>query len=164
MTPPVLSGFDLETINRLGRELVAVGRLWRRLLSQQVSVLGLPDAQWSLLDNLDCYGDGISQKALAERLGLEPTAVVRVLRDMEANRLVVRDRQPKDTRNRLVRLTDEGRSLASKIAEIARDCDREILRDFDAAALVSFAARLAAIRERIEAMHRMKAKHSPQEA
>jgi Transcriptional regulators len=155
---------DLETINRLGRELVAVGRLWRRLLSQQVSVLGLPDAQWSLLDNLNRSGDGISQKALAERLGLEPTAVVRVLKDMETSKLVVRDRHPKDTRNRLVRLTGEGRSLASKIAEIASECDREILRGFDEGALETFAGQLTAFRARIEALHRMKAKHSPQEA
>lgn len=154
---------DVELIDGLGREVVAIGRLWRRLLSHQMSRLGLHDAQWPVLDNLDRSGDGISQKALAERLGLEPTAVVRVLKDMEKNNLVTRERPPQDTRNRIVRLTDEGRRLAFTIAQVAHACDREVLQDFDEDALRNCATQLTALRERIEALHRLKARHSLQE-
>lgn len=112
-----------DVMSVVARELVAIGRLWRRVLSQQLSALGIPDAQWSILDNLNRSGDNISQISLAHRLGLQRSALVRVLKDMDARGWIERD----PGRSRNVTLTEAGRAMAEKVKDIARAFDEKVL-------------------------------------
>ena len=114
-----------DVMSVVAREIVAIGRLWRRVLSQQLSHLDIPDAQWSVLDNLNRSGDNISQIALSHRLGLQRSALVRVLKGMEQRGWIERD----PGRSRHVTLTEPGRAVAGEIGRIARAFDEQMLAD-----------------------------------
>lgn len=120
-----------DIMSIVGRELVAIGRLWRRVLSQQLHGFDIPDAQWSILDNLNRSGDNISQIALAHRLGLQRSALVRVLKDMEARGWIARD----PGRSRNVTLTEAGHVMAQSVEKIARRFDEAVLEEVSEAEL-----------------------------
>ncbi len=78
---------------------------------QQVSL-----SQVFALHELD--GDvPLSQRDLAERLGLEKSSVSRMVADLERRELLVRERDPGDRRNYRLRLTGAGRALHARMAD-----------------------------------------------
>jgi DNA-binding MarR family transcriptional regulator len=83
------------------------------LLPRQIDLLGLVEGS-----------DGVSQRALAERMGVPPSRMVALVDELEAAGLVERRRSAVDRRSNAVVLTDAGRaSLARSVAgfERARD-------------------------------------------
>jgi len=60
--------------------------------------------------------DGLRGIELAERLGVEPPTVTRMLQRMEGCGLVVRQRDPEDARSFRVYLTERSRSLEQPVA------------------------------------------------
>ena len=60
--------------------------------------------------------DGLRGGELAERLGVEPPTVTKMLRRLERCGLVIRRRDPEDARSFRAYLTDEGRSLEEPVA------------------------------------------------
>ena len=56
--------------------MVTLTRQWRRLVEEQLTASGLTDATWTPLLHLRAWGDGVTQKELAERVGLRPEAVI----------------------------------------------------------------------------------------
>ena len=59
--------------------------------------------------------DGVSQKLLTEQSGIRPASLSELIIKLERNRLVERQRNEEDKRNRNVYLTEEGRALAETI-------------------------------------------------
>jgi DNA-binding MarR family transcriptional regulator len=59
---------------------------------------------------------GLSQRELAERLGLEKSTVSRLVTDLEADGLVTRDRDPANRRLYRLEITEAGRRLHREIA------------------------------------------------
>lgn len=141
-----------DALSLLGRDLVAVGRLWRRVISQRLAAIGVPDAQWLVLDNLNRSGDRISQKTVAKRLGLEQSALVRVLKELEASGYIERIPAPEDTRSRICSLTDEGRKIANDISAMARRFDETILAGFTTTEMKILLRQLRIMRQRISDM------------
>lgn len=62
------------------------------------------------------HGAGMSQRELAERLGLEKSTVSRLVADLEADGLIERERDPANRRLYRLEITDAGRRLHSDIA------------------------------------------------
>ena len=60
--------------------------------------------------------DGLRGGELAERLGVEPPTITKMLRRLERCDLVERRRDPNDARSFRVYLTDEGRSLEGPVS------------------------------------------------
>jgi DNA-binding MarR family transcriptional regulator len=58
----------------------------------------------------------LSQRDLAERLGLEKSSVSRLAAEMERNALLVRERDPDNHRQYRLRLTDHGRATHARMA------------------------------------------------
>ncbi|WP_157930464.1 MarR family winged helix-turn-helix transcriptional regulator [Glycomyces xiaoerkulensis] len=56
-------------------------------------------------------GTGLSQRELAELLGLEKSTVSRLVADLESDGLLVRERDPANRRLYRLQITDEGRRL-----------------------------------------------------
>jgi DNA-binding MarR family transcriptional regulator len=63
----------------------------------------------------------LSQRDLAERLGLEKSTVSRLAAEMERKGLLVRQRDPDNRRLYRLRLTDEGRALHRRMAGAFRE-------------------------------------------
>ena len=65
-----MSFADAPPRARLGFLMVTLVRQWRRLVEEQLAASGLTDATWTPLIHLRAWGDGVTQKELAERVGL----------------------------------------------------------------------------------------------
>ncbi|MEU6644890.1 MarR family transcriptional regulator [Saccharomonospora sp. NPDC046836] len=70
---------------------------------------------------------GLSQRELGEVLGVDPSAVVALVDDLERSGLVRRDPHPDDRRTRLVVVTDRGTSTLAEVGELARRAEDELL-------------------------------------
>lgn len=134
---------------KLGMELVATGKVIRRNLSRKASELGLQDGEWGVLIHLRRSGEGISQKALAWRLGNEPHALVRVLANMEKAGLLLRVVDPEDARGRQVSLTERGWKLADELVDIVDRFERDLIADLDDAEVLSFIGVLRTMRNKL---------------
>ncbi|MDR7085160.1 DNA-binding MarR family transcriptional regulator [Arthrobacter ginsengisoli] len=70
---------------------------------------------------------GLSQRALADRLGAVPSRVVSLIDSLQARGLVERERSSTDRRIYELRLTLEGAQLLRQLREIAEAHDAELL-------------------------------------
>lgn len=138
-----------ELISDFGRQMFAVARAWRRCLGYQVSSVGLSDAQWSVVDNLNRSGEGVVQGLLADRMGLERSALVRVIRELEADGIVCRRDDPAHAKHKLVHLTELGRRKAAEVLAIISPLEERILQNRTSADLALMLDLLADFRQQI---------------
>jgi MarR family transcriptional regulator, transcriptional regulator for hemolysin len=94
-------------------------------------------------------GDGVSQQALAERLGVNPAALVRTLDQAEQAQLLERRVVPANRRQRGLYLLPEGQQLAKRMESALRTLRAELLGDLPAADLEAAVRVLNTFEERI---------------
>lgn len=70
---------------------------------------------------------GMSQRALADRLGAVPSRVVALVDSLEQRALVRRTRSASDRRNYELTLTDAGTEAMSRLREVAQQQERNVL-------------------------------------
>lgn len=90
---------------------------------------------------------GLSQRALADRLGAVPSRVVPLIDSLQARGLVERVRSSTDRRNYELRLTAAGATMLRTLREVAEKHEAELLAPLtgdESARLGSLLARLAA--------------------
>ena len=92
----------------LGRTL----RTLRPLMEQRVKSSGISDGMWFFLRAL-WDKDGVSQREIAESVGLTQPTAWAALRKLEAQKMVVLERDLDDKRRSVVHLTKKGRDLES---------------------------------------------------
>lgn len=117
----------------LGIRLVGLARRWRHYLDAQLSISGLSDATWAPLMHLHRAGDGVLQKDLAARLGLDVSSLVRLLDILEAQHLVERRPDPLDRRAKQLFLTSAGHEQVALINRMIAPLEDDLLQDLDQA-------------------------------
>ncbi|OAF18814.1 MarR family winged helix-turn-helix transcriptional regulator [Bradyrhizobium neotropicale] len=115
-TEPVSSLADFD--NSIGYLIVDTARFVRRSLHIRIGQHGLRGAYWQFLHSL-WQGDGITQRELSERLGLMEPSVLEMLRLMEREGLVRRERDEVDRRKIRVYLTDSAKRLKTRLMKVA---------------------------------------------
>jgi MarR family transcriptional regulator, organic hydroperoxide resistance regulator len=98
-----------------GYTLAKVCKAHRGSVAEHLAELGLHAGQEMVLIEL-FEQDGLRGGELAERLGVEPPTVTKMLRRLEKCGLVERRQDPRDARSFRVYLTVEGRSLEVALA------------------------------------------------
>ncbi|MCF2533395.1 MarR family winged helix-turn-helix transcriptional regulator [Yinghuangia soli] len=89
---------------------------WRVAVDRALAPLGLTHAQYSLLGSLSGMareGRAPNQRELADHSGLEALYVSKLARTLEADGLIERTRDPKDTRAVRLALSDRGREVTA---------------------------------------------------
>lgn len=108
-------------------QLTLTSRMQERRLDEGLKALGLTRISWCAL--LAVENEALSQPSeIAEFIGIDRTAMSRILRQMEATGLVARRpaRGP-DRRRTEVALTDAGRDLLWRATPVAEDNARHFL-------------------------------------
>jgi len=121
-----------------------MARLFAIGLHRRIHPLGLAPAQFMTLLEL-WEEDGLTQKALLERLDVEQATMANTLRRMERDGLVVRRPHPEDGRSHQVWLTPRARSLedaATAAAQAQNDLALADLTEGDRALFVAFMRRV----------------------
>lgn len=116
-----------------------------RRLNRALARHGLRSRQYTVL-TAAAEPPGRSQRDLGELLGIDPSAVVAIVDDLERDGLVRREPHPLDRRTRLIVATDAGRDRLRDVADSAGEVESALLADLDAderSALVGLLQRLA---------------------
>ena len=122
------------TSHRLGYLLKHVYLRFGRLTSAQLEPLGISPVEWAALSCLDDQR-GLSQREVAELLGIDRTRMVALVDELEGKGWVERRPQPDDRRKNNVTLTGAGRKVMRRAGRVIDDCERQflaVLKDPDA--------------------------------
>lgn len=104
-----------------------------RATNAALAEAGLRVRQYSVLVLACDTADGVSQRDLAEALGLDPSQVVVLVDELADSGLVERRPSPTDRRAKLVAATDQGRRLRRRADELAAAGVQGRLRDLSSA-------------------------------
>jgi MarR family transcriptional regulator for hemolysin len=130
-------------------ELARVSRRWRVRLDERLRGLGLTGARWLALLQVSRHA-AMTQRELAELLGIEGPTLVRILDGLEAQSLVERCPVDGDRRAKALRATEKAKPLLSEITRIADGLRRELLADIDDDELRTAVKVLKSIGEKLE--------------
>lgn len=99
-----------------------IGRLGQAMLddfTRGLAPYGVTGAQWTVL-NVLYYGQARSPADLASYIGIDRSAITRLVDRLEAKKLVVRQQDPTDRRGLTLALTPKGRELVPALQEAAQ--------------------------------------------
>jgi DNA-binding MarR family transcriptional regulator len=94
---------------------------------------GCPGFQYGVLALL-LEGPALTQGRIADALGIDPSQLVGELDKLEANRFIVRQRDPADRRRHTVAITPKGEKELVKLRAAVRRIEDEYLAPLDARA------------------------------
>ncbi len=107
--------------------LQKVAKRGLELLEAELDDLDLTTRQFLLLA-LVATGDDLSQQDVAARLGLDPTAVVKLVDQLEARGLVERARSTTDRRQHRLALTTTGNDVRREAVVRQQRAEKELTR------------------------------------
>jgi DNA-binding MarR family transcriptional regulator len=125
------------------------GRTYRAFASAFEAYVGQPMARWRILLALSEPEEGWSQKRLVERLKIDPGALTRQLKALEALGWVARSADARDNRITNVELTREGQAVVAQSMPRRNAFLRETMGALPGDALRALAAGLGTFEARI---------------
>ena len=131
-----------------GYLLAKVCRVHRTHIGGLLAGVGLHVGQEMVLLEL-WKEDGLKGTELAERLGVEPPTVTRMLRRMENCGLVERRPAPADARSFRVHLTGKGRTLEEPVARIWEEAEEKTLQGLSSEETLVLRQLLARLRKNL---------------
>jgi len=135
---------------RFSAALHTSARLWRLALDKRLKHLGIGQSGWMTIAMIAKSGEPMSQRALADLVGVEGPSMVSMLDRLERDGFVVRAPSAQDRRVKLVQLTDAGRTVYAEVMKEATAFRADLLADVDPAALAAATTLLETLRKRIE--------------
>ncbi|MDX3843491.1 MarR family winged helix-turn-helix transcriptional regulator [Streptomyces europaeiscabiei] len=103
----------------------------RSRLDKLVKPAGITALQYTSLTVLERH-DGLSAAQLARDSFVTAQSIADLVRSLENRGLVRRERNPRNRRELLILLTDEGRELLAHYAEPMRDLEERMISDLTA--------------------------------
>ena len=112
-----------------GMLLVKLGRALQHRFNDALKPSELMPRHLQVLDEL--RQGPMSQQALADRVGVDPTKLVGLLNDLEGRHLVLRRRDPVDRRRHIVENSQEGEARVDAALAAAAAVEDELLAALD---------------------------------
>ena len=105
--------------------LAQIGAHAARRFGERAAALGLTAPDAGVLRKI-ASDPRISQKALAEHLGLMPSRMVALIDELETKGIVARRRSSEDRRNYELELTERGRSVLGELSRVAAEHEESL--------------------------------------
>src|SRR4051812_45287377 len=112
--------------HRLGYLLKHASLRYDRLATAELEPLGIRPREWAALLCLD-EQNGLSQREVAELLGIDRTRMVALVDELQQKGWVERRTHADDRRKNIVTLTGTGRELKDRGASVMDECERRFL-------------------------------------
>lgn len=126
MAPQGADDMDFNLYARPGFLIRRLHQIHLHLFNEETREYNISPVQYSLLTVLDEHGE-VDQNTLALKLGLERTSVAEVIPRLVARGLLSRRQNETDKRFKLVKLTEQGKSLLDEMRDaVERAHDRTI--------------------------------------
>ncbi|MFC6879198.1 MULTISPECIES: MarR family winged helix-turn-helix transcriptional regulator [Actinomadura] len=116
----------------LGMLLASAHHRSREAVNEGLRPLGIEVRSLTVLLALDLYGPS-SQRALIDHVGIDKSAMVRLVDELERGGLARRERAPRDRRAYSVVLTPEGRRTLAAARRVADDTGERLFGRLSAA-------------------------------
>jgi MarR family transcriptional regulator for hemolysin len=137
-------------IHELGLVLFGTARAWRTKLDQRLRPLGLSQGKWRTLIHLSQGGNKLTQKQIAELMGIEGATLAGLLDRLENDGWVERRDSAQDRRCKTVHLQRRSKSVLAKIFNAAHDLRSELIEHISQRDLQTCIRVLSKIREKAE--------------
>ena len=137
-------------INEFGLLLFGTARAWRTRLDQRLRRLGLTQGKWRTLIHLSQGGDDLTQKEIAERMGIEEPTLAGLLDRLQEDGWIERRESPNDRRCKIVHLQRRSQDVLDQIFNTAHGLRHELIEDIPSNDLEACIRVLKHIRERAE--------------
>jgi len=138
-------------IEILGFLLHETARAWRTKLDQRLRPLGLSMGKWTTLAHLARGGDKLTQREIAERVGVEGPTLAGILDRLEQDGWVKRKCSTADRRCKTVHLQKRAAGVLDSIFQTAQQLRHELIEDIPRRDLETCIRVLSRIRERAAA-------------
>ncbi len=103
---------------RFTRRVIFLSRRWRNSINEELRKTGQSHARWTALMWIHLLGGKANHGELADRIGVEPPTLIRLLNRLESEGLVERFALGAAGRAKSVRLTPEGRRVLAELNNI----------------------------------------------
>ncbi len=130
----------------LTRDLLLVGRLWRKMARQAAAKHGVSEAASAPLVWIERLGENVRQNTLADAIGIEGASLVRLIDELQASGLVTREPDPSDRRANVVSLTPRGREVVTEVNDDIQGLREQVFAGLSAADLEGTGRVFAAIK------------------
>ena len=137
-------------INELGLVLFGTARAWRTRLDRRLRPLGLSQGKWRTLIHLSQGGNKLTQKEIAERMGIEGATLAGLLDRLENDGWVERRGSEQDRRCKTVHLQRRSKAVLDKIFNTAHDLRAELIENIPQPDLETCIRVLSKIRDKAE--------------
>ncbi|AUY24861.1 MAG: MarR family transcriptional regulator [Mixta calida] len=121
----------MDSQQRFSRLLHLAAHAWRLAIDRRLKESGLSMNSWLAVATLASESEPMTQKALAQVLGLEEASVVPLVDRLVAQQLVERSQPEEDRRKRLLLVTEQGNALFNKVKVETDRLRGELLADID---------------------------------
>ncbi len=139
-----------SNINEFGLLLFSTARAWRTRLDERLRPLGLSQGKWRTLIHLSQGGNKITQKEIAERMGIEEPTLAGLLDRLQDDGWIKRQESPDDRRCKIVHLQRRSKTMLDKIFNTAHGLRHELIEDVPERDLAACIRVLTRIRERAQ--------------
>jgi DNA-binding MarR family transcriptional regulator len=117
---------DLEVTEFAGQLLFRLWRAAHTRTAERLGEIGLTTTLFALLNVLGAR-QGAIQQALSSDMGIDPSAMVKLINELESAGLAERRRRPGDRRAWEVTLTPQGRRALARARRLATEVEDEVL-------------------------------------
>ena len=118
-----------EKISSAVNVMIQTDRMHKHLLDSNVSKIGLHRTAHRVLMHIARHGRMLSQKSLAEHIGITPAAMTGVLKRLENDGYIKRF-QGDDNRYNEVKLTDKGKNVIEESFRLFTRLDASLFEGF----------------------------------
>jgi len=137
-------------IDELGLVLFGTARAWRTKLDQRLRPLGLSQGKWRTLMHLSQGGNKLTQKEIAERMGIEGPTLAGLLDRLQHDGWIERRGSEEDRRCKTVHLQRRSKAVLDKIFNTAHELRTELIEDIAPRDLETCIMVLTKIKEKAE--------------
>ena len=118
-----------SNVNEFGLLLFGTARAWRTKLDQRLRPLGLSQGKWRTLIHLSQGGNKLTQKEIAERMGIEEPTLAGLLNRLQDDGWIERRESPSDRRCKIIHLQRGSKPVLEKIFNTAHGLRHELIED-----------------------------------
>ncbi len=123
---PASVSTDIEVAEYAGQLLFRLWRASHTRTAQALDSIGLTPALFALLNVLGAR-EGTIQQDLSSDMGIDPSAMVKLINELESAGLAERRRRPADRRAWEVTITPKGRRTLERARRLVAQVEQEVL-------------------------------------
>jgi MarR family transcriptional regulator for hemolysin len=120
-----------DVCSALAQNLLLAARRWRTRLNERLKSIGQTDARCAALAEIADCENGVVQRELSQRLGVEEPTVVRLLDALESQGWVERRAHSLDRRAKVVQITPEAQPVLDQAQAIVTELQEEMFSEID---------------------------------